>query len=391
MSAVLANQRTQWRLRPPRRTVRLRLALLYGGLFFLSGAALLVITYILVAHQYHGGGLFNDSVAPTPIGPFRNGVGPATPPAAAEAQTVSSLALKALVIGSLIALGAMALLSVWIGWLVAGRVLRPLRTITDAAREISARDLHRRLALDGPDDELTQLGDTFDGLLERLEAAFEAQRRFVANASHELRTPLTLQRTLVQVALADPDADTDALREMGEDVLATGERQERLVDALLTLSQSQSGLDRNEPVDLAAIAAETLEALDHDGLTVDATLAPARTTGNPYLVERLVANLVGNAIAHNQPDGRIELATRTEAEHAVLTVANTGPVIPPSELERLFQPFQRLKSERTQSATGIGLGLSIVVAIAEAHQATLAVRARADGGLHVDVHFPAPP
>ena len=243
----------------------------------------------------------------------------------------------------------MALLSLWLGWLIAGRVLRPLRTITDAVRDISARDLHRRLALDGPGDELRHLGDTFDELLERLEASFEAQRRFVANASHELRTPLTLQRTLLQVALADPDADTDTLREMGEDLLDASKRQERLIDALLTLSRSQGGLDRREPIDLTAIAADILHTLDLHDLTIETRLEPAQIRGDADLVERLVANVLGNAVRHNLPHGRIEIATRTEPGCALLRVTNTGAAIPPDDLNRLFQPFQRLDKQRTNS------------------------------------------
>ena len=284
----------------------------------------------------------------------------------------------------------MAAISVWLGWLVAGRALRPLRTITEAAREISAHDLHRRLALDGPDDEFRRLGTTFDGLLARLEGSFEAQKRFVANASHELRTPLTLQRALVQVALADPNADLAALREMGEEVLATGERQEQLIEALLTLSQSQSGVERREPIDLAALTAAAVAPLGEQGLTLESSLELARTTGDPSLVERLLANLIGNAVEHNLPGGRIEVATRTAEGRAILTVANSGPEIPAAEIGRLFQPFQRLQAERTSGGNGVGLGLSIVEAIATAHEATLNARPRAGGGLEIEIGFPAP-
>src|SRR5947207_2460384 len=196
----------------------------------------------------------------------------------------------------------MAILSIWLGWVIAGRALRPLRTITNAAREISASNLHRRLALEGPDDELKQLGTTFDGLLARLETSFDAQRQFVANASHELRTPLTLERTLLEVALADPNATVGSLRAVCDKVLAVGDQQERLIEALLTLSRSQRGLDRREPVDLAAVVARCVQAIDHDGLELAVALQSAEAKGDERLVERLAANLMETAVRHNVPD-----------------------------------------------------------------------------------------
>jgi signal transduction histidine kinase len=307
----------------------------------------------------------------------------------AKAAAQSRAALHQLLMQEAIALALMALLSIWLGWLVAGRALRPLRTITNAAKEISASNLHRRLALAGPDDELQQLGNTFDGLLERLQASFDAQRQFVANASHELRTPLTLERTLVEVALADPAADVAALRRTCEQVLAANVQQERLIESLLTLSRSQRGLERHDPVDLAAVAAEAIEAADHRGLTVETSLGPARTSGDRHLIERLVANLVSNAVRHNRPRGRVEVGTASRGARSVITVANTGPTIQADEIERLFQPFQRLEPERTGGAGGLGLGLSIVRAIAQAHSAVLVAAPRPGGGLLVDISFPA--
>ena len=244
------------------------------------------------------------------------------------AHAQSTAALNQLLINSGIALAIMAVLSIWLGWLVAGRALRPLRTITNAARDISASSLHRRLALDGPDDELTQLGNTFDELLERLEASFEAQRQFAANASHELRTPLTLERTLVEVALADPGASLDSLRQMGERVLAAGEQQERLIEALLTLSRSQRGIDHHERIDLAATTAQVLPTLATNELTVTTSLQPAWASGDPQLVERLIANLLTNAVSHNTVPGHIEVRTETRAGRALLMIENTGPPIP---------------------------------------------------------------
>jgi signal transduction histidine kinase len=288
----------------------------------------------------------------------------------------------------------MAIVSIWLGWLVAGRALRPLRTITSTARDISASSLHRRLALEGPDDEVKQLADTFDGLLGRLEASFDAQRQFVANASHELRTPLTLERTLVEVALADPDATVESLRETCERVLVAGEQQERLIEALLTLSRSQRGLDYHEPFDLGAVAAEVLEARRPDAerreLHLAAALESAPTSGDRRLGERLVANLVDNAVRHNVPSGRIDVTTGTKDGRAILTITNSGPVVPPHELDRLFQPFQRLVANRDNGqGDGLGLGLSIVQAIATAHDATLIPRAQTEGGLAIEVSFPS--
>jgi signal transduction histidine kinase len=389
----------RWSVLLPRRTIRLRLTAVYGGLFLVCGAALLTITYFLVKRQYTGNffissgeagivGVVTDAQLPANAPVIQRAPSPDRVIAAAQAQ--STAALHQLLIQSGIALAIMAVLSIWLGWLTAGRALRPLRTITNAAREISATNLHRRLALEGPDDELKQLGNTFDGLLERLEATFDAQRRFVANASHELRTPLTFQRALVEVALADPDATVESLRRTCEQVLAAGEQQERLIEALLTLSRSQRGLDRAEPLDLAVVTAKTLELVNHDGLTIEATLERARTNGDARLVERLVANLLENAVQHNVPDGWIDVATDTGGDRALITVTNSGPVIPAEQLDRLFQPFQRLDAERTAvEANGrLGLGLSIVQAIATAHAADLTARPRPEGGLQIEVGFP---
>jgi signal transduction histidine kinase len=311
---------------------------------------------------------------------------PAQLVAAANAQ--SGAALHQLLVDSGIALAIMAVLSIWLGWLIAGRALNPLRTITKAAREISATSLHRRLSLDGPEDELKQLGTTFDALLERLEGAFEAQRQFVANASHELRTPLTLERALLELALSDPKADAASLRKTCEKVLDVGKEQERLIEALLTLSRSQRGLDRREPVDLAAIAAAVTAAADHHGLSFQTSFQPAETNGDPRLVERLAANLIGNAIDHNVPDGFVTVETKRRNGAAVLRVANSGRRIRPDEVSRLFEPFERLEGDRIERP-GFGLGLSIVDAIAKAHGATLTASAPPEGGLDIEVAFPA--
>jgi signal transduction histidine kinase len=385
------------RLPLPRRTIRLRLALLYGGVFFISGAILLALIFGAVASTHRG----VTQVVPAPfIGSSSHAAPPQLPPHFRHVKVSVSVVdsdqrnadLQVLAVVSVIALVLMAAVSMGLGWLIAGRVLRPLRTITTAARDISATNLHRRLALDGPDDEFKELGDTFDGLLARLDASFHAQRQFVANASHELRTPLARLKTLVQVTLADPNASPESLRAAHERVLASEEQLERLIDALLSLAGSERALDRREPVDLTAATEQVLAArrpeIERRDLQLNTMLGPAAVDGDPQLIERLVANLIDNAIVHNVVGGRIDVATATEAGQAVLSVANDGPVIAPEELDRLQQPFQRLGAARTSQGDGHGLGLSIVHAIATAHGATLAIHPEPAGGLHAEVRFP---
>jgi signal transduction histidine kinase len=406
--------------RLPRRTVRLRLTLLYGGLFLLSGAALLAITYVLVDHATAGvagvsvsrNGVvgFSQSNTPHPGGnpsqapPLQvsGGSGGLTPRQLLaqahklQAQAVHQHAaeLHQLLIQSGIALAAMAAISIVLGWFVAGRVLRRLRTITAAAQHISATSLHERLALGGPGDELKELGDTFDGLLARLDASFDAQRQFVANASHELRTPLARQRVISQVALADPDATAETLRAAHERVLASGAQQERIIEALLTLARGQAGLGTREPFDLAEVAGQVLRARHPEaalrGLDLHEALSAAPASGNPRLAERLVANLVDNALIHNVAHGHADVVTETRNGQAAVTVVNSGPVVPPAEVGRLLQPFQRHATDRTGHGKGLGLGLSIVQAIATAHDASLAIHPRPGGGLRAEVTFPPP-
>jgi signal transduction histidine kinase len=383
--------------RLPRRTVRLRLTLLYSGLFLVSGAALLTITYVLLTRKVFGTStLLEHTVDPGPLPGAGGGqviIGGGTggqPPQLSRILWLS---------GTVLAI--MLVVSVALGWLMAGRVLRPLRTITATTRQISEDSLHRRLAMTGPDDELRDLADTIDGLLARLDAAFDsqrdaldAQRNFVANASHELRRPLTLERAALEIALADPAASEPSLRSTCERLLSTNKQQERLIDALLTLARGQRGLDRYETLDLAAVTDEVLLArraeIQRRELRVDADLRAAPAVGDARLAERLVINLVDNAIRHNVPAGQVEVATRTAAGHAVLAVSNTGPAIPAAEINRLMRPFQRLGADRTDHTDGHGLGLSIVAAIAAAHGAVLRVRPRPAGGLDVEIHFPQP-
>jgi signal transduction histidine kinase len=294
--------------------------------------------------------------------------------------------LSSLLTRSGLALAIMALASIGLGWVMAGRALRPVRTMSLRARGISERNLHERLAIEGPDDELKELANTFDGLLGRLESAFESQRRFVANASHELRTPITLERALVEVALADPHPTVDSLQDTCRRVLAASESQERLIEALLTLARSQRGLESRSPVDLREITAEVVRSVPADGLRVETDLSAARTTGDQAMVERLVANLVENAVRHNQPDGWVSAWTGQRDGLPTVEVVNAGPVVQPAQIDELVKPFFR--GQENGNGHGLGLGLSIVQAIAEAHGAAMRTEPRPEGGLRVTVAFP---
>ena len=292
---------------------------------------------------------------------------------------------------SAVALAILVVASVAAGWLIADRALRPLGAITAAARAVSASSLDERLSLADGYEEFRELGDTLNGLFARLEAAFESQRHFVANASHELRTPLTAERTVLQVALADPAASAESLRDACRQVLRLGEQQERLVNALLTLATGQSGLRHREPFDLADVTARIIASrkpdADQRGVSVTADLGPSVVTGDPALAESLVANLVDNAIRHNVPDGHVQITTGSPAGRPRLTVSNSGPVIPPGDIGRLLEPFQQAGGERTRHADGHGLGMAIVAAVARAHAADLAVQASPEGGLDITVTF----
>lgn len=354
-------------------TIRTRLAWLYAGPFV---AAMLVALLLFV-------GLFQVRQASSaPAQGHTSGGGSGGGGAASVVPVVVDIVTGLLVLLA-VALG--------LGWLVAGRLLRPLREITEAARHISAHDLHRRLSATGRDDELKALADTLDALFARLEAAFAAQRDFVANAAHELRTPLTATRAVLQVALADPDATEDTLREACQAVLTLGEDQRRLIESLLTLAESQRGLDHREPVDLAATAKEVVEAR-HDAaaraaIHVTTRFEAAATTGDPDLLRSLVGNLVGNALRHNVPGGYVQVRTESVGDRARILVRNSGPVVPPQELERLFLPFQQLHGRRGGPGRGHGLGLAIVQAICAAHGAEVRSRAAAEGGLEMVVEF----
>ncbi len=372
-----------------RRTLRMRLTLLYSALLLGSGAVLLTITYLVVAHTELGK---DNTVVVTGVTGLLQPFGRPSRDQIQEIVAAQHAAeARQLLTVSGIALLVMAVFSVLLGWWMAGRALRPVREMTGKARRLSEANLHERLAVTGPDDELKELGDTFDGLLARLDAAFEAQKRFVANASHELRTPLTFQRAVLEVVLSDPHADTAQLRTACERVLAAGADQERLIEALLTLARGQRGLERRELVDLAAVASRAVAQRDpaqqDAGVSVDGRLAASRTWGDTRLLERLVGNLVDNAVRHNVPGGWVAVWTGTDGDRAMLRVANSGPVVAPDQVGVLVQPFQRMDS-RINRRDGLGLGLSIVAAIAGAHGAHLGIESRPEGGLEVTLAFP---
>ena len=286
----------------------------------------------------------------------------------------------------------MAVLSLAAGWLIAGRFVRPLRSIIITARDISASNLHRRLGMRGRGDEYTELGQTLDDLFERLEASFQAQLHVIANASHELRTPLTAGRALLQVALANPEPTVETLRATCEELVELGYQQERLITALLALASSQRGIGQLESLDLADIAGDVLltrqEEAKRHGIHLRAALAAAPVTADPNLAESLVANLLDNAIRHNVPGGQATISTALTTAGAVISVSNTGTLVPPDAVQDLFQPFRQLGTQRTRRGEGHGLGLAIVRAIADAHGAALTARSHPGGGLDIQVIFP---
>jgi signal transduction histidine kinase len=400
--------RPRW-LRP---TVRLKLTLLYGVLFLLAGAGLLAVNYALVKARFVAepgpGGVMvkvtRIEAAQAP-GPDELGISPEEfeRPVTSDGRSVGDVvqgiradverrAQRELLTQSVFALGLMALVAVGLGWAVAGRVLRPLHEITAAAQRLSGRNLYERINLDGPQDELKELADTFDQMLARLDAAFDGQRRFVANASHELRTPLTIVRTEVDVALANRRSSQDELRAMAERVRDAATRCERLIDGLLTLARSERELRARDPVDLAEAAGEALADARREaeplGLTLAVFLEEAPVAGDEALLGRLVANLVENAVRHNRPGGHLEVATGRNGR-AFVRVANSGQEIPAGEVAGLFEPFRRLGGRAGGGTAGTGLGLSIVRAVALAHGGEVGARARPGGGLEVLVQLPS--
>jgi signal transduction histidine kinase len=357
----------------PAMTLRVRLTLVHAAVFFAAVAILLSIPLLAAKSVQQAG-----SSGPSAV----------THPAASLYREILSSSTGPTVIA------VTAVLSVAFGWLIAGRLLRPLRAITATAVDISATNLSRRLRLGKRDDEFARLGQTLNELFARLEAAFASQRHFVANASHELRTPLTAERTVLQVALADPNASAATLRSACEKVLQLGDQQQRLIDALLTLASSERGLERRELADIGGIAAAVVrdraETAGQREVRLDARLDTAPVTGDPALAESLIANLVDNGLRYNLPGGWVQVTTATAGGQALVSVRNSGPEVPPGQVDLLFEPFRRLGNSRTRRREGHGLGLAIVRAIATAHDAELTATARPGGGLDITVSFPRP-
>ncbi|MGI5257641.1 sensor histidine kinase [Streptomyces angustmyceticus] len=385
-------------LRP---TIRIRLTLLYGGMFLMAGVVLLALIYLLAARTLKDGTpefrVFGSNVR------LSNLRCPGLPPAgtadeinAAIAHCIRNqraLALNSLLNRSLLALLGLTVVAFAFGYAMAGRVLSPLGRITRTAQRVAGSDLHRRIELGGPDDELKELADTFDEMLDRLDRAFESQRRFVSNASHELRTPLAINRTLLEVQLADPGASAE-LVQLGRTLLATNERSEQLVEGLLLLARSENKVVDRRPVDLAEVASQAVEQTRGEALAAGVELRGARepvvVQGSGVLLERIALNLVQNAVRYNvAEEGWVEVTTEPRPGCAVLVVSNTGPVVPAYEVENLFEPFRRLRTERTGSDKGVGLGLSIVRSVVRAHDGTITAVPREGGGLDMRVVLPA--
>jgi signal transduction histidine kinase len=384
-------------------TVRVRLTLVYAGLFFVVGAGLLTVAYFFfrgitgtTTLTYDNHKLIVTTLRVTPAGsiavkgtPLRTASGKAPAFVALQGQSTVDLHRLAVELGLVLIL--MSFVALGLGWLIAGRALRPLRTITQAARAISARNLNERLASTGPHDELRELSDTFDELLARLESSFEGQRRFIHHASHELRTPITRQRTVVEVMLADPDASVASLREMGDRVLATGEEQERLIDGLLTLARTEELNAPLELVDLAAVATEVLElrasAIATRGIELTMVIEPAVVPGDAGMIERLLANVIDNAIEHNIDGGSIAASVVPTMAGACFTVRNSGQAVSSDEVEMLLHPLEHRHDDGRHARQHHGLGLAIVQAIASVHGASLRLSPLATGGLEVVVEF----
>ncbi|MGK5500464.1 sensor histidine kinase, partial [Streptomyces sp. URMC 125] len=388
-------------LRP---TIRIRLTLLYGGMFLIAGIVLLTIIYLLAAQALKDGshlpfqivGVRDQTTDAVCRLPGRAGGELTTSELTAAVQQCMEnqrrLALDVLLQRSLLALLGLAVAAFAFGYVMAGRVLAPLERITRTAQRVAGSDLHRRIELDGPDDELKELADTFDQMLDRLDRAFTAQQRFVANASHELRTPLAINRTLLEVQLSDPGASPE-LVQLGKTLLATNERSEQLVEGLLLLARSENEIVDRKPVDLAEVAARALEQARGEAREREVELRgvrrPVYVQGNGVLLERVALNLVQNAVRYNVPgEGWVSVETRVRQGMAELVVENTGPMVPAYEVDNLFEPFRRLRTERTGSDKGVGLGLSIVRSVVRAHGGMVMAAPREEGGLLVRVALP---
>lgn len=376
-----------------RLTARTRLTLLYACLFAAAGVALVVVNYSLVSAGLPvptgGAEQASDQLLPADDRPVLG-----SPEATSIAVNESLLGYRSevltrLVYQSGIALVIALMLSVVLGWIVAGRVLRPLRDMTMTARELSRGDLSLRLTVPEPDDEIRTLAETFNGMLARIEAAFGEERRIVANLSHEIRTPLANQQVAIDVTLADPDASADELRETLMIVARENRRSQVVSERILHLAQAQ-GTDgsHDEDVDLASVVRSAVDDVDGASLNLVADLQSASVHGDPVLLRRMVDNLLENAVKYNRPGGRIDLSVHEESGGAILVVANDGEELSAADAADLVRPFQR--SRTAGSASGVGLGLAIVAAVVERHRGTLRLRPRAGGGLEVRAIFPPP-
>jgi signal transduction histidine kinase len=381
-------------------SARSRLTLLYTSLFTLGGAALILITYLLVAHTL-------DSTTTTSLPPsIQTAIGKCVVAAQtgggagalnecarlyasgvqAGASAQRGTTLTHLLTYSLLSLAGVTLLAAVAGWIVAGRILRPVHRLTAAARAATEQNLSHRIALQGPRDELRELADTFDTMLERLDRAFTSQRQFIANASHELRTPLTVMRTAMDVVLAKPEPTRDELTSMAAEVRQAVDHSERLIEALLVLARNDQAGALTDPLDLAAVAEDALEGRAANGITITTALGEALITGDGMLLERLIANLLDNGERYNIAGGTVTISTTANDATSVLRVVNTGPVVPAGEVERLFLPFTRL-NDRTRH-DGFGLGLALVSSIATVHNGTVHAIALPAGGLDITVRLP---
>jgi signal transduction histidine kinase len=382
----------------PRRTVRMRLTAMYGVLFLVSGAVLLAIASGVVVSSSRVSVAEPNRAPLSPLQADQARIHQLQAQLASAESQLHSGVSRGLLVGSAIALGVMTVVSLVLGWLVAGRVLRPLRAMTTATRRISADSLHERLAMAGPEDELKDLADTIDGLLARLEGAFSAQRRFVANASHELRTPLTTMRASVDVAVAKPGPVPAPTIALADRLRGELDRVDGLLDGFLALARAQHG-------DLPGQATLSLEYITAAALAVRASAISSRrltvhhaaghegtwVVGSQALLCRMVDNVLDNAIGHNRDGGWISVTTGADERQAHLVVETGGDVLDQEQVSQLAQPFRRLGADRTGSDHGSGLGLSIVEAIATAHGGTLDLRARPEGGLRVSIALPLAP
>lgn len=376
-------------------------------MFFVASSALVLATYLLVRHSMtaefrrlnfvdikakRGGPPLPDTKVvdigadgtPITVGDLKSRITAEQQ----EALTATTSSLLTISVATAVAGGLLALV---VGWLMSGRVIRPLQTISATAESIAGSNLHRRIRMRGPRDELKRLADTFDAMLERLDRSFDGQRRFVGNASHELRTPLAVSRTLIQVAMDRPGSSDD-LRKLGTDLLAINTQQVQLTDALLTLARSDQELTETQPVDVGAVTTGVVDrardAARSAGVELSTHIQAAIVPGDPVLLTQLVENLVRNAIDYNRPGGQAVVTVATDPGQVRLTVDNSGDPIDPAAIPGLFEPFRRLGTPRTGDTEGIGLGLSIVRSIAHAHHGAVVAAARPEGGLTLNVTLP---